>query len=234
MGAPFKYHPGDQFGDWTLVEYSGSGRWLAKCKCGKQQDCFIDHLAKGNSTRCRDCCTESRKSAVYFHESEYQSWSSAKQRCTNINNDRYEQYGGRGITMCAEWDDFAAFLSDMGPRPAGTSLDRIDVDGPYNKENCRWATPKEQMRNKRVHKIRKCVTELAEQSNIPHGTLRARLRRGWTLDRAINEPVHTKSKSICAQAKDRGLSPATVLCRVNRGWPIEKALSTPIQQRRAK
>lgn len=77
----------------------------------------------------------------------YRSWASMKTRCNNPNYRRYDIYGGRGIKVCARWADFAAFLADMGPRPPGTSLDRIDGNGDYEPGNCRWATTKVQCRN---------------------------------------------------------------------------------------
>ena len=247
MAKKFKYHTGDKFWHWTLVSYAGNGRWTAKCDCGKIQDCLINHLAKGKSISCMSCSAERRKKLGYFNVTEYRTWNSMRQRCLNSNNDRYHQYGGRGITICKEWESFDVFLSDMGKRPDGTSLDRIDVDGPYSKENCRWATPKEQMRNRRIHKIKPfvekepsnikrnnygfCVTELSEIVGIQHGTLRSRLNRGWDVDKAISTPVNVKSESVCAQARVNGLPEATVLCRVNRGWSLERALSTPVQEK---
>lgn len=80
---------------------------------------------------------------------EYHSWAAMKKRCNNPNFKYYYNYGGRGITYCERWETFTNFLADMGPRPEGTSLDRIDPDGNYEPGNCRWATRTEQNRNRR-------------------------------------------------------------------------------------
>jgi hypothetical protein len=79
----------------------------------------------------------------------YTSWHGMKARCNNSNNPRYEDWGGRGITVCERWQSFENFLEDMGERLEGTSIDRIDNDGNYEPSNCRWATPKEQQEHRR-------------------------------------------------------------------------------------
>lgn len=87
-----------------------------------------------------------------YQSKEYHSWNSMKNRCNNSNLKEYKNYGGRGITYDKKWEDFREFYKDMGERPEGTTLDRIDVNGNYCKKNCRWATKEEQQRNQRIHK----------------------------------------------------------------------------------
>jgi hypothetical protein len=122
----------------------------------------------------------------------YHSWSNLRGRCDNERNPNYPNYGGRDITYDPRWKSFAQFLDDMGLPPEGKCLERIDNDGPYNKDNCRWATRKEQSTNKRSTRIieyegaRKSLTEWAAQLGLPHSTLRTRLENGWPLHRALS------------------------------------------------
>lgn len=87
-----------------------------------------------------------------YQSREYHSWNSMKNRCNNPNLKEYKNYGGRGISYDPRWEDFREFYKDMGKRPEGTTLDRIDVDKNYCKENCRWATREQQQHNLRIHK----------------------------------------------------------------------------------
>jgi hypothetical protein len=124
---------------------------------------------------------------------EYRSWALLRGRCLSVNNPKYPSYGGRGITVCAAWTSFAQFLADMGERPsADHSIDRIDNNGPYSPENCRWATRSQQARNKRNTWMITCngetrpAVEWAEMAGIGTGTIRVRLKRGWSLEKAIS------------------------------------------------
>lgn len=134
-----------------------------------------------------------------YEESSYRNMLS---RCNNPNATGYKYYGGRGIKVCQRWqDDFYNFLHDMGRRPDRHSLDRLDYDGDYTKENCRWATWQEQARNTtRNHVISyrgvsKSVCEWSEELNIKSNTIIYRLRRGWPVAEALE-----KEDRICPYA----------------------------------
>lgn len=126
---------------------------------------------------------------------EYRAWVLMRSRCNNPNNPCYSYYGGRSISVCPEWDSYDVFLQDMGKRPDGYTLDRIDSDGNYEPTNCRWATRTTQARNRRITCLlaykgqTKPRAEWAEEYGLTYNQLNKRLWRGWEVDRALNEPI---------------------------------------------
>lgn len=153
---------GDKFHHLTIIEQlpslllpSGSIRaiFLARCDCGETCEISSRDLAAGYKRSChkRSCTCGKREFHGKARTTEHGIWGAMKQRCSNQKAKCYPHYGGRGITVCAEWkNSFSNFFEDMGPRPSKDhSLDRIDVNKGYNKENCRWATGIEQRSNKR-------------------------------------------------------------------------------------
>jgi len=133
---------------------------------------------------------------------EYKSWSMMKVRCTNKRNAAYPRYGGRGIKICKRWFSFENFFADMGRRPSAKhSLDRIDNNGDYTPNNCRWATAFEQGKNKRNNKIitfngkSKCISEWEKITGIKRRTIQARLMHGWTVKNALTVSVMSMSEA---------------------------------------
>lgn len=130
----------------------------------------------------------------------YRTWQAMISRCTNVSVKSYEDYGARGITVYAGWLVFENFLTDMGEKPAGTTLERIDNEKGYGLDNCKWATKTEQARNTRANKFvdykeqRMTQAEFAETVGHNQSTVSYRMRAGWTPEQIANTPAHTGNR----------------------------------------
>lgn len=147
---------GQQFGKWIVIgPASQKYHWYCQCDCGEKSEVAGRNLRKKSSIQCKRCA---KKTHGMRYIPEYQVWRSMKKRCFNPKHESYKNYGGRGIVVCEEWkNSFETFYRDMGPRPPGLTIERVDNNRGYYKENCKWATYKEQANNKRAangYKIR--------------------------------------------------------------------------------
>lgn len=137
----------------------------------------------------------------YSHSTTYLSWWNARTRCFNRNSKKWPRYGGRGIVMCAEWSDFREFLKDMGEKPTRNhTLDRIDNNGNYCKDNCRWTTQKEQQNNRadnviiEIDGVSRKVFEWSLLTGIPQERICERINYGWTPRDAAFRPLRKSGK----------------------------------------
>lgn len=152
---------GRKFGKLTVIDRVDRGVYMCACDCGNKKPVRWENLRRGYTKSC-GCLRPSvsppeqrTHSAIGVKAHPlYELWRTMVRRCHSPTSPRYKTYGARGIQVCERWRrDFFAFVTDMGPRPEGTSLDRVDNDGNYEPGNCRWATPQEQTDNSRVAKL---------------------------------------------------------------------------------
>ncbi len=206
---------GKKFGRLVVIEFVGrnkrrQSKWLCLCDCGQKSIIFGYHL-KDDSTKSCGCLRKevvSKRMITHGNDKKgkrtkaYRSWSQIIQRCTNFSHPRYKDYGGREIEVCKRWLKFENFLEDMGQSLGdGYSIERKDNNGDYCKENCKWATSKQQNRNKRNNRLEtfhgetKCISDLSEKYNIPYKTLWSRLYMyGWSIEKALITPVKRYGK----------------------------------------
>jgi hypothetical protein len=160
------------------------------CDCGEELTVRAADAKSGNTGSCGCLRVENaiamRTTHGMTYSNEYEIWSDMKKRCTNKKHNRYDRYGGRGISVCAKWaEDFTTFYADMGPRPSKDhQIDRINNDGNYEPQNCRWATRRENMLNTGRAMFAEyqgknvCLKDLAILTGVKYGTLYYRYKRG--------------------------------------------------------
>jgi hypothetical protein len=189
---------GRRFGRWTVLRQAGdapkprNNPWLCRCRCGTERPVQDGNLLSGKS---RSCGCTSRKHGMRKRP-EYYIWQGLRRRCLTRSAKDYYRYGGKGIVVCKRWNSFVAFLDDMGPRPSpGYTIDRKDGSKGYSPGNCRWATAKEQNRNKPNNHLltfrgeTHCIAEWAEILGWLPSAIALRLRRGWSVNDTLSTPI---------------------------------------------
>jgi hypothetical protein len=207
---------GRQFGRLLVIHrvgyFPGGSMYACKCDCGALIKTRGPSLIKGWTASCgcyrRECGTrrtakggamDNRKHGLH-QDPLYKTWRSMLTRCDNPTAPDYPRYGGRGITIDARWREFTRFYADVHPRPAGMTLDRVDNDGPYSPDNWRWATRKEQQRNRRANHVvtfagqSLTIAAWAEQLGMSWSAFDSRIRHGWDLKRATSTPLRKRCK----------------------------------------
>lgn len=193
---------GQKYGDLTVLRQgeSKNNRTHFDCVCDCGTECLVraDHLRRGHTVSCG--CKNQRKAKRGhdgFREKGHplrQLWTGMKARCENPTHISYRLYGAKGIRVCDRWHTFENFVADMGPRPKGTSLDRVDSNDDYCPENCKWATATDQNRNKSSNRLVTIygrswpVSVWSEISLVPAKTIYARLKHGWPEKIAVFAP----------------------------------------------
>lgn len=197
---------GKRFGRLTVLRLSHKDRWykrnyVCRCDCGNETIVLGRNLTTGNTTSC-GCFKKEviEKGANLKHAMRktrlYSIWAGIRKRIRNERDISFENYGGRGIKVCDEWSDFANFAKWALENGycANLTIDRIDVNGDYAPDNCRWATIKQQQRNKRNNNLityngeTKCATEWEQVLGYNKGLIYARQSLGWDIDRIMTTP----------------------------------------------
>lgn len=206
----FKNLTGQKFHRLRVIGFVGmnshkSATWECKCDCGNVVNMVGDAIKRGHTKSCGCATVELIIERVTKHggirTEAYKSWIKMNARCHNSGSTSYRNYGARGINVCDRWANFGNFINDMGERPPGHSLDRIDNSKGYSPENCRWATRKEQNRNKRGNRMITYKGETlplvvwAERFEIKYVTLVRRLVLGWTVNEALETPINIKFRN---------------------------------------
>jgi hypothetical protein len=191
-------------------------KWLCRCSCGNTSFVQEPSLKKGGTKSCGCYDREAASKRLMTHGEarersktrEYTTWLRMKSRCHNPCSEFYQFYGGRGITVCERWiNSYENFLADMGRRPKGTTIDRINNDGNYEPGNCRWATPTQQANNKSNNVIMehngeaKSIAQWEKSLGFRKNIIWDRLNRGESFDYAISRPprgyVWTDENKCC-------------------------------------
>ena len=198
---------GQKFERLAVVSFAGNDkfshpRWLCRCDCGNERIVAGSSLKSGDSKSCG--CLKRQLSAEKATKHggngtlEYTSFKQAKARCTNPNATHFHNYGGRGIKFL--FNGFEEFLADVGPRPGKEySIDRINNEGNYEPGNVRWATRKNQSRNKRTNRYLTyknetlCIADWAKKLGFRYVSIMGRLKMGWSVEKTLSTPIRARA-----------------------------------------
>lgn len=217
---------GQRFGRLTVIEYVETVKkaswWRCKCDCGNEKNITLNHLRTGQTRSCGCLAAEYRRNKPEAirkmviahtthggtHDRLFRIWVSMRSRCRDKNHPAYKWYGGKGVTVCDEWQDYATFKQwayangyDDKAKTHACSIDRIDPNGNYCPENCRWAGTRTQAENKTNTKLyeyngeKRTLSDWARRSGMRVDTLRWRIvKQHWSLEKALSTPVRRKRK----------------------------------------
>ena len=258
---------GMRFGHWYVIEQDKSPhpygtKWIVRCACGNTASVSSTNLRGGRPTQCRRCVSAMRQKhgGRPISSPIYGTWLGMHRRCEHTNYKGYSEYGGRGIEVCAEWTEYSAFYdwSLENGWQKGLTLDRIDCNGNYSPDNCRWTDWKTQERNRRNTRraeyagIEMSLAAWAEFFHVEPQLFYNRYRAGWDIERIVREPnnakygtsdesrvcrskAHSKyftidgvTKSTREWADEFGIDPNVIHMRIRRGWTVEKAITAPL------
>lgn len=225
---------GETHGNWTVIKRDLSEKhkgkevhWVCRCKCGRIKS-VPNHIIRHNVSSSCVHCNRSMVTHNGSHDRLHDVWADMKQRCDNENNASYHLYGGRGIKYCEDWASYESFKSwayaygyDEDAKTKACTIDRINVNGDYTPENCRWVDAKAQARNRQntrrmtVLGVTKLLVEWSELTGIGISTLSERLKRGWSDDDALllstggferrsEKPIDNRVYNIVISEKKKG------------------------------
>jgi len=218
----FKDVTGQRFGLLTVIkrvknDKQGNSKWLCKCDCGNEKIVRLSCLKRSTTPSCGCLTIKNIKKANTKHKLSktriYRIWKGMKHRCYCPSSNGYELYGGRGVTVCNEWNEFTPFYewAKISGYQENLTIDRIDVNGNYEPSNCKWSTGKEQANNRRNNHIityngeTHTLSEWANKYNIPVGLLADRVNRShWTFEKAITTPKRLRNKHQIQQLFKEG------------------------------
>lgn len=181
--------------------------WECVCDCGKSVVASYGSITSGGVRSCGCLLKDAITTHGMSNTPVYKVWHAMLERCRNPNNPAWKDYGGRGISVCERWKDFAVFNSDMGDRPSGGTLDRIDVNGNYEPSNCRWISQAGNANNRRNNRVIEFCGEFATASewarkyNLSKSALLYRLSNGWPIEAALTTPADRSASNVATKAR---------------------------------